>query len=140
MSARTLTDRLRAEATRMQSTEVRPAVRDVLSHAAELMLEAARYCENVSDWIPVTDRLPTHNYGVIAVITDWPTDFATARMLRSIGFDRVTPDHPFVDCASYIESAGGWRYHIGGEDHPVRVTHWRGKPELPAARGFKADA
>lgn len=140
MSAQSLADRLRAEAARMQSPEVRPAVRAVLSDAVALLLEAARHCENASGWIAVTDRLPTHQYGVLAVITDWPTDFATARMLRSIGFDRALPDAAFIDCASYIESAGGWRYHIGGDDHPVRVTHWRDKPDLPskAAHGGRA--
>lgn len=67
-------------------------------------------------WIAVTDRLPTHNYSVLAWI---------------IGGGLVCPGEPGMrDIVSYIEGKG-WCQNVGDSDAVVTVSHWQDLPDAP---------
>ncbi len=60
-------------------------------------------------WVRVEDRLPTHNYSVLAWIVG----------------GSLHHGQDYFDVASYIPNKGGWRTSVGEDDITVQVSHWR---------------
>ncbi len=74
-------------------------------------------------WISVADRLPTHVYSVLGVITEWPFHVPLA--------------DPQRDIVSYNPVTNKWFQYEGVA--VVQVSYWRDLPELPIDAAMKSD-
>lgn len=69
------------------------------------------------NWIPVGDRVPTHNYTVLAHVIGGPFVFGEG--------------DTYITTAAYIREAGGWVECDGEGDVRIEVSHWMDLPQLP---------
>jgi len=70
---------------------------------------------NMSEWISVEDRLPTHNHSVLGYAIS----------------GGLVGDSPMVDILSYLPDLKIWLQFAGYDDEVVKVSHWMPLPEPP---------